>query len=327
MSKRGTLLLTFILTALICFGQDSSKDSFDVFQEFSPGSSVTSLTSANSMSSHNKAINSEWYWIGAVLLLTVLAGVFVRFKSLRSLRSLFLVGSIVVFGFYRSGCPCSIQSLQNNVLFLLNFQPRWPSLSLFLGLIPITYFFGRVYCGWICHLGALQELIYTSSSTRLFQSNKSQKIMRYLRIAALVILITQLIITRTNLYKNVDPFSVVFSFYSKYFIGWALVVIIVGTSLLLFRPFCKTLCPVGLTLGWISKIPGASVVGVKNECINCNLCTKTCNIRAITRDSKLTVIESQECIRCGQCLDSCKKNAINIFYNSRSHRSRTLVRT
>jgi polyferredoxin len=327
MTAKSTLLvlLTF-LAVLICFGQDNANDQLDVFQEFRTDSAVTSLSPINKVSSHSKELYSEFYWIAAVLLSTILAGVLVRFRTTRRLRSLILVVSLIIFGFYRGGCPCSIQSLQNSVLMSIDYQLRWPSILVFIGLLPITYIFGRVYCGWICHLGALQEFIFASSSSRLFQSERSQKNMRYIRGAALVILITQLFITHINLYKNIDPFAVVFSFYSKYFVGWILVIIVMGTSLLIYRPFCKTICPVGLILGWISKLPGASVVGVKDKCINCNLCTKTCNIRAITRDSKLTVIDSQECIRCGQCIDSCKKDTIQFLQNSRSQRSKIMVK-
>jgi len=88
------------------------------------------------------------------------------------------------------------------------------------------------------------------------------------------------------------------------------------------RPFCKAICPVGLLLGWVSKIPGASVLGVKENCISCVKCTKGCNIRAITHDSKINVLNNQECIRCGECLSSCPKNAIWFARKNKDHNSK-----
>ena len=82
---------------------------------------------------------------------------------------------------------------------------------------------------------------------------------------------------------------------------------------------CKTICPIGLILGWIAKIPGASLIGVKTECVSCALCDKACSINAITRDEKFSVIENQECIACGECLDSCKKSGLAFVRNNKEH--------
>ncbi|MGZ4010897.1 MAG: 4Fe-4S binding protein, partial [Flavisolibacter sp.] len=232
---------------------------------------------------------------------------------------LFLVASIIVLGFYRGGCPCSIQSLQHNILLITGNFIRWPSILLFTGLVIITYFFGRVYCGWICQLGALQEFIFRTSAFKFFQSERSQRIMRRIRTGVLAILITQLVITGTNLYRQVDPFTAIYNFYSDNYIGWALVAIVIVSSFLLYRPFCKTICPVGLLLGWVSKIPGASILGVKENCISCVKCTKECKIRAITHDSKTSVLNNQECIRCGECLSSCPKNSLWFFGKNQKH--------
>jgi polyferredoxin len=85
--------------------------------------------------------------------------------------------------------------LQHGFLLLTGVPVRWQSVLLFAGLLPITYLLGRVYCGWICQLGALQEFIFKTSSIKLFQSERSQKIMRYIRVIALTALLSQLLIT------------------------------------------------------------------------------------------------------------------------------------
>jgi polyferredoxin len=192
---------------------------------------------------------------------------------------------------------------------------------LFTGLLVVTYFFGRVYCGWICHLGALQEFIFKTSAFKLFQSERSQKIMRGIRVAALAILISQLLITHTNLYKQIDPFAVIYNFYSDYYVGWVLAAIIIISAFVLYRPFCKTLCPVGLMLGWISKIPGASVLSVNQNCNPCMLCNKSCSMNAITHQAKVSKLDNQECIRCGECLSSCRKEAFAFRRKNKKHAS------
>src|SRR5574337_1015799 len=148
------LLFAFLFLApLISFSQDSSINSFDEFEEFTSDSVVTNLSSPTSTTEHKKFSPTDLYWSLSVLGFTVLAGVLVRYKSTRQLRSVFLILSIAILGFYRGGCPCSIQSFQNGILWLTGNFIRWPSLILFPGLLIVTYFFGRVYCGLICHLG------------------------------------------------------------------------------------------------------------------------------------------------------------------------------
>ena len=323
MGKRLCLWICFLLLTGVSLAQDSLI-SADEFEEFSGDSVITSISSAGSTEIHKNATHADIYWTLAILLLTAGAGLLLRFKTTRQLRSMFLVLSIVILGFYRGGCPCSIQSFQHGILWLTGNPVRWPSLILFAGLLPVTYFFGRVYCGWICQLGALQEFIFKTSSIRIFQSEGSQKIMRGIRILALFILISQLLISQTNLYRHIDPFAIIYNFYSEYYIGWILVAIILISSFLVYRPFCKTICPVGLALGWVSKIPGASVLGVKESCTPCTLCSKSCSINAITNDKKISILDNQECIRCGECINSCRKNAFT-FYRKNQRRLSKIV--
>jgi polyferredoxin len=319
MLKKTHLLLCLLITVFFCFGQDTAT--VDEFEKFA-GDAVSTTFSTASVSTHKKSASVDIYWMSSVLLCTLIAGILVRFKSTRQLRSLFLILSIITFGFYRGGCPCSIQSFQNNILLLSGNSVRWPSILLFAGLLPVTYLFGRVYCGWICHLGALQEFVFKTSSFKLFQSERSQEIMRNIRTAVLVILISQLLITRTNLYRQVDPFAVIYTFYSDYFVGWILVFMVIASSFVLYRPFCKTVCPVGLILGWVSKIPGASVLGVRSNCISCIQCSRKCSINAITHDNKISVIDNQECIRCGECMTGCKKDSLVFRRKGKQHFTR-----
>ena len=62
-----------------------------------------------------------------------------------------------------------------------------------------------------------------------------------------------------------------------------------------------------MILGWVGKIPGASVLGPGGQCVGCGVCNSACRINAITRDGKRSVLENQECIRCGECLGDGRK--------------------
>lgn len=331
--KKGYRLAWLILFVIFYLpsaaqGPDSNQHALDQFEDFSTDTVVTSLSSSGpaSVAAHTSSHEpGHFYWVVAVLAITVIAGIFVRFANTRPFRSLFLVASVVVLGFYAGACPCPIQSMQHGVLALSGTPVKWHSLIYFAGLLPITYLFGRIYCGWICHLGALQELIFRTSGFRLLQGARSQLIMRIIRGIVLLALVIQLLVTQTYLFREIDPFPVVYNFYASHAIGWWLVGILVVSSFLLYRPFCKTICPVGLVLGWISKLPGASVLAAKDNCNACKRCNNQCSIRAITRDGNVSKLDNQECIRCGECLNGCPRDAMGFSFKSKKHPSRTVM--
>ena len=303
--------------------QDEFEDfGDDEFANFSleEGSSCTSSCSG---CGHNKS-NSQLWWVLSILGVTIIAGFMVRNKATRNFRGFFLLASLIVLGFYRGGCPCPIMSLHHTFLAIIGEEFNWRGMIWFLGLIPITYLFGKVWCGWICHLGALQEFLFLPGRIKVLQTEKAQKIMRYTRIVLLVALFVQLLITRTNLFKTIDPFKVAFNMRSSHLIGWILLGLTVLTSVFMYRPFCKTVCPIGLILGWISKIPGASVLAPRKTCISCKTCDTSCRINAITRDTKVSVLDNQECIACGDCVTGCKKDAMLFVRNSKKHGSRSI---
>lgn len=277
------------------------------------GSLETTATSSNPPDHASfKGEAKAFHWVLGILLATVVAGLLVHFSLGRNLRAVFLTASVAVLGFYKGACPCPIQSLQYVVLNFFGHGHKWQTLIYLLGLIPITYLFGRVFCGWICHMGAVQEFLFAGSRFRFLQSERAQVAMRRLRLTALVALVTQVAITQSNLFKKIDPFAVLYNFNSATIVGWVLLAALVVSSVLMHRPFCKTLCPVGLLLGWVSKIPGASVLGAGSDCLGCSTCSHACHINAITRDARVSVLENQECIRCGECLGQCRNGSMTI---------------
>ncbi len=267
----------------------------------------------------DEGISDYLLWILWILFFTVMAGVFVRFEILRNTRAIFLIAGIILMGFYRGACPCPISSIQNLFLWIIGENINWQTTVWFLSLLPITYFLGKVWCGWICHLGALQEFLFLPTKVKILQSEKSQKIMRIIRIILFVILIIQLLMTRTILFDKIDPFKVAFNLFATNTTAWILFFLMIISSLFIYRPFCKTVCPIGLVLGWIAKIPFASVIGQNGDCRACSICNNACKIRAITRDDKFSKLDNQECMACGECLTDCKKNAISFYKKTKIH--------
>lgn len=247
-----------------------------------------------------------------VLFLTLIAGILVRFKTTRKLKTFMLLGSMIYLGFINGACPCMISSFQNTIMYFMGIEVKPVLMLWFLGLIPLTYFFGKVWCGWVCHLGALQEFIFRPGVLKVLQDRRSQVILKWVRIVTLVILIAQIITTRTNIFIHYDPFKVAFNLFSANILGYVLLVIMLISSALIYRPFCRAFCPVGLILGWVSHIPGASKLSKNETCIDCKKCSTACNQNAIIYENKKSLLDNEDCILCGDCMDTCKFSSLEI---------------
>jgi ferredoxin len=291
----------------------------DEFAAFDGGSESKDHTSCGDCGEKKK--DSQLWWVIAALGATVAAGIMVRFKSTRNLRGFSLLASMLILGFYVGGCPCPIMSLQHVIFAGIGIETKWTGMIWFIGLIPVSYVFGKVWCGWICHLGAVQEFLYLPGKIKILQSEKAQLIMRWIRIVLLIALVIQILITNTNLFKTIDPFKVAFNLRSPNLIGWILLGLILLSSLFMFRPFCKSACPIGLILGWVGKLPGSSILAPSNKCSGCKICDRSCKINAITCGGKESRLDNQECIACGDCIGDCKTGSMLFVRNTKNHAS------
>ncbi|MDC0584429.1 4Fe-4S binding protein [Bacteroidales bacterium] len=294
--------------------QDTSNiaQEFEEFEEFNEFESTDEFEEFNDeLTSSSELRNKSLYRTLIAFILSIVAGFLFRYTHHNSLRYVILLGSLVYFGFYSGGCPCMISSLQNFILLLLGEKVRWVSLIWFIGLLPITYLFGKIWCGWVCHLGALQEFLYRPGKLTLFRGPNFQKGLKTLQILTLIALLIQLIWTRTNLFIKIDPFKVAFNLYSVKVSAYVLLGVLLVSSLLIYRPFCRGFCPVGLILSWVKKIPGAFGLNISTNCKSCSKCHKSCSYQAINKTENKFSINNNECIMCGECMNSCRFNAIS----------------
>ncbi len=234
----------------------------------------------------------------------------IRYKAFVRYRGLFMLAGVAWFGFYRGGCDCMISSYQNLLLGVVGGNLLWIDLIWLVVLVVATYLFGRIWCGWLCHLGGIQDFLYRSPKLKILTSERSQKYLRITRYIVFGLLTLQLIFMRKNIFCEYDPFRTLFNMIFTDWVSVLLLVLLLVSSVLVYRPFCRTMCPVGVILGWISLLPGARRMSVKKECVNCGLCNKECAMHAISRTSEKTVLDSENCIACGECLTTCRKGGI-----------------
>ena len=96
---------------------------------------------------------------------------------------------------------------------------------------------------------------------------------------------------------------------SSYGIGAILpVIVIIGAVIWRKRLFCNALCPVGTTLGIVSRI-GLFKLSITEKCIKCGRCVRACNAGCIDIDHH--DIDNARCVRCLNCIAACPMGAID----------------
>lgn len=187
--------------------------------------------------------------------------------------------SVLYFGFFRDGCVCSIGSIQNVTLALVDGSYRlpWSVLALFLLPIVFAFLFGRVFCAGVCPIGALQELVNVKNG------RISRPVTMVLGLFPWIYLILTILYAATRsrfLVCQFDPFIGIFRLGGDVELlafGIALLVISVFTG----RPFCRFLCPYGALLSLFSRVSVKNIELTKKKCINCDLCYSSCPVDAI----------------------------------------------
>lgn len=242
----------------------------------------------------NYFVPDETLWnIIDILMLTVMMSVVAR-AVLRSRKRapVFIVSiiSVLYFGFYRSGCVCSIGAIQNVVLALTDSSYSIPVFVFLMFILPVvfTLLFGRVFCAGVCPFGALQELV----NIKNFRLSKA--VSTVLGIIPWIYLIFAILfaVTRSRfIICRFDPFIGIFR------MGGDFGVIAFGGLLLLAsvftgRPFCRFLCPYGALLSLFSRV-SVKHITITSKCINCDLCRNACPVDAIRPPYENRVKESR----------------------------------
>ncbi|MBR1378545.1 MAG: 4Fe-4S binding protein [Bacteroidaceae bacterium] len=216
----------------------------------------------------------------------------------RSRAAVFTVSiiSVIYFGFIRSGCVCSVGSIQNVALALSPLSDagntyHLPLVVLLVFILPLlfTLLFGRVFCAGVCPLGALQEIV----NIRNFRISRAVTVA--LSIIPWIYLAFALLYAATRsqfIICRFDPFIGIFRMGGD----WGMIVfgvLLLIMSVFIGRPFCQFLCPYGALLGVLANVSWMKIGVTKKQCINCKLCHNSCPVDAIRPPSDSKVGEDR----------------------------------
>lgn len=196
----------------------------------------------------------------------------------RGLLGLTIV-SVIWFGFWRKGCVCSIGAIQNVSLALGD-----PSVGVSVSVVAFfalpllfTLFFGRTFCGSVCPLGAVQELVTLRPVKTPWWLDQALGLLAYVYLGAAVLFAAS---GTAFVICEYDPFVGFFrrtAGLNMLIVGGCFLVI----GLFVGRPYCRYLCPYGVVLRWLSKVSRWHLRIPGGECVKCALCEDCCPYGAI----------------------------------------------
>lgn len=220
------------------------------------------------------------------------------------------------------------------------------TLTIFVAWMLITLIFGRVYCSSVCPIGTLQDI--AARATRLGKKGR-RRIYRYqrpnnaVRYTMLAIMVVSLICVFPLIVSILDPYSAFSRICSDFFnpmckflivalqkagvespvpvatiVTGSVAASIIATTLFVAttviaaqngRILCNTICPVGTTLGLVSRYSIFQIDIDTDKCIQCRRCEDVCKGSCI--DLTDHVVDSSRCVDCFDCITVCPNDAIH----------------
>ncbi|HTS30313.1 MAG TPA: 4Fe-4S binding protein [Bryobacteraceae bacterium] len=258
-----------------------------------------------------------WFQVFDVVLLAAAMGVSVWLVIRRRSRR-WLVGlaifSLAYFGFYREGCVCPIGSIQNVTVALTDPRYSIPIVVVATFFLPlfVALFFGRAFCGGVCALGAIQEMVVLKPVEVPRRIDRALGWLRYIYLLLAIFFALKPAIGRDFIICRFDPFVGLFRKTGPphmLMIGGAFLV----AGMFIGRPYCRYLCPYGVLLNWCSRLARHAVSITPDRELDCGLCNQACPYGAIVHMRAVR----QDCLYCARCYASCP--------NERARAKRPLV--
>lgn len=191
--------------------------------------------------------------------------------------------------------------------------------------VLVTAFLTRsAFCGWLCPLGFIQDLIHRGSvlaqkripglrrGVKWLKTHAAglavlDRPLRWLKYVVLVWAVTGAAIYGVMVFRDYDPWAALLNI-AELSLGPGLVVLIVVlvASLFVERPWCRYACPLGAASGLLGKFSPVYLKREESACKVCAVCSTACPMGLPVHT--LNVIASADCIGCLECIGACPRN-------------------
>ncbi|WDV46719.1 4Fe-4S binding protein [Clostridiaceae bacterium M8S5] len=217
-------------------------------------------------------------------------------------------------------CPIgSLQAVLGSMKYKMSFY-------IFGFLIFIGAILGRFVCGWLCPFGLIQDLLNKIPSPKMKLPAKLRYV-KYVILLVFVIILPVFFVNRVGMgdpafCKYICPAGTLeaglplvytnpvlkMSIGTLYYWKIGLLVVTIIASIIIFRPFCRVICPLGAIYGLFNPLSMYRYRIDGDKCTNCSKCYRVCKMDIKTHETP----NSKECIRCGDCIKACPSDAIKL---------------
>jgi Na+-translocating ferredoxin:NAD+ oxidoreductase RnfG subunit len=173
-----------------------------------------------------------------------------------------------------------------------------PLLLLVAFTVVTTLLWGRVFCGYLCPFGALQDFMehVIPKKWRRKLPHPVHESGQFVKYGVLgVILVPAIMGSDLSIFQYFEPFGTVF-FWSRSTVLWLIAGGLLVASAIIPRFYCRYACPLGASLALASMLSPFRIKRVPH-CTLCTVCEHTCPTGAIKREA----IDFRECVRCNEC--------------------------
>lgn len=247
----------------------------------------------------------------------------IRFLRLKKWTHLSVMGLIFVFfgvlpAFSDTHCfyrlPSPLCSFIKPLIFVSNGVKNIPIkfIVVFVSIVLLSLLGSKLFCGWVCPVGVLQEAVHSISSS----SKKRMlpfKLTNYVRIIIFALSIMLALLLGLNLYfEFLNPFIVLRWRINADLLtlsSWTVMALVVGASIYIYKPYCYLICPIGLLTWLLEHVTLARVVLNENLCDRCDTCVDETNCPSV----KALIMKERmrpDCFSCGRCIASCPRDAL-----------------
>jgi len=164
-----------------------------------------------------------------------------------------------------------------------------------------------MFCGWLCPFGALQEFAHHIGRLlhlpQIEPSAAWDDRLKWLKYIVLAVLIALLFTAPARLDKaiEVEPFkTAITTFFIRewYYVAYAVGLLL--SSMVLFKGFCRYVCPLGAVMAIGGLLRGRKWINRRDACGSpCQLCKVKCAYGAIKQTGE---IQYSECFQCLDCV-------------------------
>ena len=206
---------------------------------------------------------------------------------------------------------------------------------LFLAMMVPSLIGRKLFCGWVCPLGALQDLVNKIPFKPRFK-NFNFTAFNAVRMALLGLFFLTFLGVKDHLAAmaermGADPTGDIWTMFAAYnvyepinffeLLHWQIntlwiimFAVLVIASLMLYRPFCYLVCPIGALTWLLEKIAPGRIRVDHNKCTECGECmaVSPCpTIKPMVEEPNRVL---PDCTSCGECMKICPEDAIKFSF-------------